>query len=86
MAKFSTAKEFEVKAPLESVTIARLRSLADNGKVDAYSRKLQHPRFKTRFTQPHFYASFKLDGKLYAEDADSPEALDALLEQDYLPA
>lgn len=84
MASFSIAREHEVREPVESPTIVRLRSLADDGMVEAFSQKLRHPRFKTRFTTPHFYAWFRLGGKVYSEDASSLEALNAILEQDYL--
>lgn len=84
MATFSMNKALEVKEAVTSATIERLRSFAEGGKVDAFSMKLRHPRFKDRFTEPHFYACFRLDGKVYSEDAATVDALDALLEKDYL--
>ena len=84
MARFSIAKEFEVKEAVESPTIAHLRELADAGQVDAFSLKLRHPRFTTRFTQPHFYVRFKLGGTTYVEDAESLEILNAVIVRDYL--
>lgn len=86
MARFSMAKEFEVKEPVDSPTITRLRSIADDGKVEAHSLKLRHPRFKNRFTEPHFYVWFRMDGKVFAENADSLDALNVVLERDYLLA
>lgn len=86
MASFSMGKEFEVKEAVDSPTIIRLRSLADDGKVEAFSLKLRHPRFKERFTAPHFYALFSVGGRRYAEDAESLNGLNSILEQDYLAA
>lgn len=84
MASFLAAKEFEVKEAVESPIIARLRNLADEGKVDAFSLKLRHPRYKTRFTAPHFYATFKLGGRVYSENAETLDVLNTILERDYL--
>lgn len=86
MARFSMAKEFEVKESVDSPTIARLRSIADDGKVDAHSLKHRHTRFKNRFTEPHFYAWFRMGGKVFAENADTLDALNVVLERDYLSA
>ncbi|WP_413460549.1 hypothetical protein [Herbaspirillum huttiense] len=84
MARFSMAKEFEVKESVDSPTIARLRSIADDGKVGAHSLKHRHPRFANRFTQPHYYAWFKMNGTQYAEDAETLNDLNMILERDYL--
>ncbi|MYM92472.1 hypothetical protein [Duganella vulcania] len=84
MANYKLSKELDVVEPIESAVIVRVRSIADDGVVTAYSCKLRHPRFKNRFTVPHYYARFKCKGKVYLEDAPDPAALDEILVRDYL--
>lgn len=84
MATFILSKEYEVREDLDSPTLQAVRELADKGTFKAYTMKLRHPRYKTKFSSPSFYASFRLDGKQYSEAEDSLEALEKGLVEFYL--
>lgn len=84
MAGLSLGGENAIKQPVESAAIASLRNIADGGQVDAHSLTQRHPRFKSRTTKPHFYVRFRISGCVHTEDASSLDALNAIIQRDYL--
>lgn len=71
----------EVSTPISSDAILKLTNTNGVTNVVAKSVCLQHPRFKSKFTTPHFYVSFRYCGKVYGEDANSVDELDTLLSE-----
>lgn len=86
MATFQCLTSLEVREPVSSDCIERMRKLADDQKLDAFSLRYRHPRFKNCYTVPHYYVRFKVSGVSYTEDASSLERMDACLEETYISA
>lgn len=84
MATFIMSKEYDVREDLDSPTLQAVRARAEEGTFKAYTHKLRHPRYKSKFSSPSFIASFRWDGKLCSESEDSLEALEKVLVEYYL--
>lgn len=82
MAKYELGSP-EKREKISTKGVDKLRTIADNGEVDAYSIQYQHPRFKSRYSDPHFYVKFRQGGVVCTADGASREALDAEIEDLY---
>lgn len=84
MATFNTSPQYEVKQDIDSPVLQRIRELAEPGSFKAYSLCYRHPRFSSKFSSLHFYATFRFEGKQHGADGKSQAELDAELTQYYL--
>jgi len=84
LATFNTSPEYEVKQDIDSPVLQRILALAEPGTFKAYSLCYRHPRFKSKLSPLHFYASFRFEGKRHGADGKTMGELEAELTQYYL--
>lgn len=69
----------EEVTPISSTIIETLQATPGVTDVKAIMTCLRHTRFKSKTTPPHYYVTFRQEGRTYREDANTPAELDALI-------
>jgi hypothetical protein len=69
-------RKLEVTTPIETEAVKALKSLPGVECLKAFKLQFRHPRYQNKLTEPQFFVSFRMDGHVQAEGADSAEELD----------